>query len=66
MRQDERWFRGNHAIPIDLNTEPGLLIAGSAEVFVVDKKSGERRHLFSIETGGPILPVPESRKRCRY
>jgi NHLM bacteriocin system ABC transporter ATP-binding protein len=58
MKQDERWFPGNYLIPIHLNTEPGLLIAGSAEVFVVDRETGERRHLFSIETGGPILPVP--------
>jgi len=57
MREDLRWHSGNQTIAIDADTEPGLLMSGAMEVFVVDQATGERSRLFSIEPGGPILPL---------
>lgn len=53
-----KWFPGNYAIRIAADTEPSIVTAGAAEVFVADRASGERWHVFSIDTGGPLLPLP--------
>ncbi len=58
MRQIPHWFSGNEVIPLDSGTQPGLLVSGSVVIFAVDKESGQRVHLFSIEPGEPVLPVP--------
>ena len=48
---------GNQTIPLDRDVPPRLLLAGSAAVFAVDRETGERLHLFSIEPGEPVLPI---------
>jgi NHLM bacteriocin system ABC transporter ATP-binding protein len=48
---------GNQTIPLDRDIPPRLLLAGSAAVFAVDRETGERLHLFSIEPGEPVLPI---------
>ena len=50
-------FSGNQTIPLDREAPPRLLLAGSAAVFAVDRETGERFHLFSIEPGEPVLPI---------
>ncbi len=57
MTREPRWFFGNETLPLDATTPPGLLISGSIAVFAVDKDTGERLYLFSIETGEPVLPI---------
>jgi NHLM bacteriocin system ABC transporter ATP-binding protein len=42
---------------LDADVGPRLLVAGSAAVFAVDRETGERIHLFSIEPGEPVLPI---------
>jgi NHLM bacteriocin system ABC transporter ATP-binding protein len=55
MTQRVEWVPGNHPIPLDANTQPVLLVSGSLAVFAVDRETGERLHLFSVEVGEPLL-----------
>ncbi len=57
MTQRVEWVPGNHPIPVDANTQPTILVSGSLAVFAVDRETGERLHLFSIEAGEPLLPL---------
>jgi NHLM bacteriocin system ABC transporter ATP-binding protein len=57
MTQRVEWVPGNQPIPLNANTPPAILISGSLAVFAVDRESGERLHLFSVETGEPLLPL---------
>lgn len=57
MIQTLQWLAGNQAIALNSETRPGTLVSGSAEVFAVDRATGERLNLFSIEPGEPILPI---------
>ncbi|MCU1237182.1 MAG: bacteriocin system transporter, ATP-binding protein [Candidatus Solibacter sp.] len=57
MTREPRWFAGNQTLPLNAETPPGLLVSGSIAVFAVDKETGERLHLFSIEAGEPVLPI---------
>ena len=57
MTQRVEWVPGNQPIPLDANTPPAILISGSLAVFAVDRETGERLHLFSVETGEPLLPL---------
>jgi NHLM bacteriocin system ABC transporter ATP-binding protein len=60
MTQTAQWLAGNQAIALNAATPPGTLVSGSAEVFAVDRATGERLNLFSIEPGEPILPIVNS------
>jgi NHLM bacteriocin system ABC transporter ATP-binding protein len=57
MRREPRWFFGNQTLQLNAETPPGLLVSGSVVVFAVDKETGERLYLFSIEPGEPVLPI---------
>ncbi|MGA7413231.1 MAG: ATP-binding cassette domain-containing protein, partial [Bryobacteraceae bacterium] len=57
MTQRVEWVPGNHPIPLDANTPPTILVSGSLAVFAVDRETGERLHLFSVEVGEPLLPL---------
>ncbi len=57
MTQRVEWVPGNHPIPLDANTRPVILVSGSLAVFAVDRDTGERLHLFSVDTGEPLLPL---------
>jgi hypothetical protein len=57
MIQTVQWLTGNQAIALNAATPPGTLVSGSAEVFAVDRASGERLNLFPIAPGEPILPI---------
>jgi NHLM bacteriocin system ABC transporter ATP-binding protein len=57
MIREQVTFPGNQAIPLDADAPPRLLLAGSAAVFAVDRETGERVALFSIEPGEPVLPI---------
>jgi len=57
MIQSVQWLAGNQTITLNGETPPGTLVSGSAEVFAVDRATGERLNLFSIEPGEPILPI---------
>ena len=57
MTQRVEWVPGNQPIPLDANTPPAILVSGSLAVFAVDRETGERLHLFSVETGEPLLPL---------
>jgi NHLM bacteriocin system ABC transporter ATP-binding protein len=57
MTQRLEWVPGNHPIPLDANTSPAILVSGSLAVFAVDRETGERLHLFSVEVGEPLLPL---------
>jgi NHLM bacteriocin system ABC transporter ATP-binding protein len=58
MTRELRWFSGNQTLPLDAESLPGRLVSGSVAVFAVDKETGERLQLFSIEAGEPVLPIP--------
>ncbi len=60
MIQSLQCLAGNQAITLNAETSPGTLVSGSAEVFAVDRATGERLNLFSIEPGEPILPIVNS------
>jgi NHLM bacteriocin system ABC transporter ATP-binding protein len=60
MIQSLQWLAGNQAITLNAETPPGTLVSGAAEVFAVDRATGERLNLFSIEPGEPILPIVTS------
>jgi NHLM bacteriocin system ABC transporter ATP-binding protein len=53
----QRSFLGNEIIALDPGTRSGLLVSGSAVVFAVDKSTGERLYLFSINPGEPVRPI---------
>jgi NHLM bacteriocin system ABC transporter ATP-binding protein len=57
MMQRVEWLPGNHPIPVDANTQPAIVVSGSLAVFAVDRETGERLYLFSVETGEPLLPL---------
>ncbi len=57
MTQRVEWVPGNHPIPLDADTRPVILVSGSLAVFAVDRETGERLHLFSVEPGEPLLPL---------
>lgn len=48
---------GNQPISLDSNHQPALLTSGSAVVFAVDRETGERIHLFSLDAGDPVLAL---------
>lgn len=60
MIQSLQCLAGNQAITLNAETSPGTLVSGSAEVFAVERATGERLNLFSIEPGEPILPIVNS------
>jgi NHLM bacteriocin system ABC transporter ATP-binding protein len=57
VNPERRWFFGNQNLELNAETRPGLLVSGSVAVFAVDRETGERIYLFSIETGEPVLPI---------
>ncbi len=57
MMQRVEWVPGNHPIPLDIGTQPTILVSGSLAVFAVDRETGERLHLFSVDSGEPLLPL---------
>ena len=57
MTHPAQWVSGNQAIPLHTGTPPSTLASGSLAVFAVDKETGERLHLFSLEPGNPLLPL---------
>jgi NHLM bacteriocin system ABC transporter ATP-binding protein len=58
VTREPQWYFGNQTLSLDATTPPGLLISGSVAVFSVDRDTGERLYLFSIESGEPVLPIP--------
>ncbi len=57
MTREPRRLAGNQTLSLDGATQPGMLVSGAMAVFAVDKETGERLHLFSIDPGEPVLPI---------
>jgi NHLM bacteriocin system ABC transporter ATP-binding protein len=57
MTLPAQWVAGNRVIRLDDGMPPSTLVSGSLAVFAVDKGTGERLHLFSIESGDQLLPL---------
>src|SRR5579871_433358 len=58
MIDSSRFVAGNQPIVLGADTPASLLASGSAVVFAIDRESGERVHLFSLDLGEPLLPLP--------
>ena len=58
MIDSSRFVAGNQPIVLASDTPPAVLASGSAVVFAIDRETGERIHLFSLEAGEPLLPLP--------
>ncbi len=52
------WLPGNRPLVLDSTVPSAFAISGSAVVFAVDKATGVRRPLFSVDPGEPLLPLP--------
>jgi NHLM bacteriocin system ABC transporter ATP-binding protein len=57
MISGSRFVAGNQPIDLDADMRPVALASGSAAVFAVDRKTGERVFLFSLGIGEPLLPL---------
>jgi NHLM bacteriocin system ABC transporter ATP-binding protein len=57
MTHPAQWFPGNHAIRLDTGSPPSTLVSGCLAVFAIDRDTGERLHLFSLESGDFLLPL---------
>jgi NHLM bacteriocin system ABC transporter ATP-binding protein len=57
MIDSSRFVTGNQPIVLGSDTPPAVLASGSAVVFAIDRETGERIHLFSLEAGEPLLPL---------
>jgi NHLM bacteriocin system ABC transporter ATP-binding protein len=57
MTQPAQWVGGNRAIRLDDGWPVSTLVSGSVAVFAIDKGTGERLHLFSLEPGDQLLPL---------
>lgn len=57
MTHGARLIAGNQPISLDSEFQPALLASGSAVVFAVDRQTGERIHLFSLDAGDPVLAL---------
>lgn len=58
MIDRSRFVAGNQPILLGSDTPASVLASGSAVVFAIDRESGERIHLFSLESGEPMLRLP--------
>jgi NHLM bacteriocin system ABC transporter ATP-binding protein len=57
MTPEAQWVPGNQAITLDAGTPLAALVSGCMAVFAVDKETGERLHLFSLESGDMLMPL---------
>src|SRR5580692_8483431 len=57
MTHPAQWVPGNQAIALDGEMPPSALVSGCMAVFAVDKQTGERLYLFSLESGDQLMPL---------